>query len=115
MSRRKTNNHPDRGEATRPAEIPMTDLGWTPDGEPPPEMEAVDRHAAGTPGGGAALGGLAGSTVGHGDPEEADLEGALGSAARDGGEAEDDGPQGGPHSGAVGGTPAGKRSRGRDH
>ena len=38
-----------------------------------------DRHAQGTPAGGTAFGGLAGSNVDAGDPDNADLEGALGS------------------------------------
>ena len=38
-----------------------------------------DRHAAGTPGGGTAAGGLAGTNRGTGDPANADLEGAMGS------------------------------------
>lgn len=37
-----------------------------------------DSHAAGTPGGGDALGGLAGSNVGRGDPQIANLEDAMG-------------------------------------
>lgn len=38
-----------------------------------------DPHAAGTPGGGTSVGGLAGSTIGDGDPDDANLEDALGS------------------------------------
>jgi len=83
------------------------------------ESKPRDSHAAGTPGGGSAVGGLAGTTVGAGDPENAPLEDAMGSsefdveAAADGGndrmEAE---AYSGPAGGAVGGTPANKRSRG---
>ena len=40
-----------------------------------------DSHAAGTPGGGDALGGLAGSNVGRGDPQVADIEDAMGDGA----------------------------------
>lgn len=42
-----------------------------------------DVHAAGTPGGGTAVGGLAGTTVGSGGPDGADLEEAMGSGAFD--------------------------------
>jgi len=39
----------------------------------------ADSHAAGTPGGGSAIGGLAGTTVGAGDPDHHNLENAMGS------------------------------------
>lgn len=74
-----------------------------------------DRHAAGTPGGGSAVGGLAGTNLGSGDPNDADLESAMGSSTYDvnieegGGNTE---AYSGPSGGAVGGTPAGKRSVG---
>jgi RNA polymerase-binding transcription factor DksA len=74
---------------------------------------AGDSHAAGTPGGGSAVGGLAGSNAGYGDPDIEDLEEAMGSglfdrrAPRD--EPEDT-PKAGRSGGAVGGTPAGKRT-----
>lgn len=80
--------------------------------EPPSDLG--DPHAAGTPGGGTAVGGLAGTNVGHGEPENADLERAFGSS---GGDDEEDAEElntayGGPAGGAVGGTPAGKRNVG---
>ncbi|MFO0965818.1 MAG: TraR/DksA C4-type zinc finger protein [Gemmataceae bacterium] len=77
---------------------------------------AGDIHAAGEPGGGSAIGGLAGTTVGEGDPADANLRDAMGSGAFDVtlGQGAEDGEEGygGPSGGAVGGTPAGKRARG---
>ena len=56
MSKRNSN----RKEGNPPVEIPMTDLGWSEDGEEKEVGEEyVDIHAAGTPGGGTASGGLA--------------------------------------------------------
>jgi hypothetical protein len=103
----------------RPREINMTDLG-VPDpnedmDEEERERQQQDIHAAGTPGGGAAAGGLAGTNVGDGDPDNADLEDALGSGVADQTEYEkhEDGvPYSGPSGGAVGGTPAGGRASG---
>jgi RNA polymerase-binding transcription factor DksA len=76
-----------------------------------------DKHAAGTPGGGAAYGGLAGTNIGGGSPSDADLENEMGggrSSQEDPGEEEEDVPEAfsGPSGGAVGGTPANKRARG---
>ncbi len=96
-----------------PVEIPMTDLGWNEEGQP--EIERSDRHAAGTPGGGAASGGLAGTNIGSGDPDDAELEleAEMGSGTTE----PDEGggpPYSGPSGGAVGGTPAeGRASGGR--
>ena len=42
-----------------------------------------DIHAAGTAGGGTAEGGLAGTNIGEGDPDNADLEDAMGSGTHD--------------------------------
>jgi hypothetical protein len=42
-----------------------------------------DVHAAGTAGGGTAVGGLAGTNTGSGDPANADLEAAMGSGTYD--------------------------------
>ncbi len=42
-----------------------------------------DEHAVGTAGGGDSLGGLAGSNLGHGDPQIADLEDAMGNGRFD--------------------------------
>jgi RNA polymerase-binding transcription factor DksA len=74
-----------------------------------------DVHAAGTAGGGAADGGLAGTNIGEGDPNNADLEGAMGSGNHDVAieeDGEDTVPYSGPSGGAVGGKPAGKRAVG---
>ena len=85
-------------------------------------MDARDRpvvdpdiYAAGTAGGGTAVGGLAGSNEGHGDPRVSELQDASGSGNFDLDEdrADEDAPTSGPSGGAVGGTPARKRSTGR--
>lgn len=85
-------------------EIPMP-------GDGPPASDLGDRHAIGTPGGGTEVGGLGGTNIGDGSPENADLERVDGS-----GIPEDDkpteGPYGGVSGGAVGGTPAERRSTG---
>src|SRR5947209_6237877 len=113
MSKRGSKRQGD-DTASRPVEIPMTDLGWSEEGEER-EQETGDRHAAGTPGGGTALGGLAGTNVGDGDPADVDLEDALGSGLSDSaGEDEGGPPWSGRSGGAVGGTPAEKRARGGD-
>jgi RNA polymerase-binding transcription factor DksA len=50
----------------------------------PPQTDAdEDVHAVGTPGGGTAVGGLAGTNIGDGDPYNADLEEAMGSSEFD--------------------------------
>lgn len=76
---------------------------------------ARDVGAAGTPGGGLASGGLAGTNIGDGSPDDADLEDAMTGGRRDnsGDNDETDEPQSGRSGGAVGGTPAGKRTRGK--
>jgi RNA polymerase-binding transcription factor DksA len=74
-----------------------------------------DVHASGTAGGGTAEGGLAGTNVAEGNPDNADLEGAMGSGNHDVAIEEDDEdgvPYSGPAGGAVGGTPVGKRAVG---
>lgn len=75
-----------------------------------------DLHAAGTPGGGTAVGGLAGTNAGGGDPGDEALEEAMGSGnfdvAADAEEAGSDEGYAGPSGGVVGGTPANKRSPG---
>ena len=83
------------------------------DSDLPLPVARVKDGAAGTPGGGAAGGGLAGANFGHGDPLEGEIEAEMQS-----GRPEEDEPigvfsdfAGGPTGGAVGGTPAGKRSR----
>lgn len=75
-----------------------------------------DVHAAGTPGGGTASGGLAGTNVGSGAPQVANLEEAMARGDADAPVDTDEEPEpgafAGPSGGAVGGTPANKRSRG---
>jgi hypothetical protein len=99
-----------------PREIPMTDLEYAGEITPDPREEDADVHAAGTPGGGTAHGGLAGTNFGDGSPDDVDLESAMGSGIHDnGGEEEAEEEQGGfagPSGGAVGGTPANRRARG---
>jgi RNA polymerase-binding transcription factor DksA len=77
-------------------------------------LVANDEHAVGEPGGGAALGGLAGSNTGDGSPELADLQDAAGSGEFDVEDARDSeqhqAPRSGRSGGAVGGTPARKRA-----
>ena len=73
-----------RKQKTTPAEINVTDL----DKQDNPDRRRESQHredifAAGTPGGGAAAGGLAGTNVGDGDPDNADLENAMGSGTFD--------------------------------
>lgn len=97
-----------------------------PPGKPGGPVEArmaSDRHAAGSPGGGSAIGGLAGTNIGIGDPEESDLEDAMAGGVFD---AEIETEQieeqrmteqttegyAGHAGGAVGGTPANKRATG---
>jgi hypothetical protein len=80
-------------------------------GERPDPVPAGD-EAVGTPGGGTEVGGLAGTNIGDGSPDNADLEKAMASGDR-GPDSEDGGPPYAGHAGgAVGGTPAGKRSSG---
>jgi len=71
-----------------------------------------DVGAVGTPGGGLAAGGLAGTNAPDGAPDEP-LEEAMAYGFDDtaGQEQQPDEPQSGRHGGAVGGTPAGKRVR----
>lgn len=79
----------------------------------PPGSGAGDRHAAGEPGGGSAVGGLAGTNIDDGSPDNADIEAAGGSSDFDRAlDANDEEAYTGIGGGAVGGTPAGKRARG---
>ena len=81
--------------------------------ESPRRPVTGDIHAAGTAGGGTALGGLAGTNIGHGDPAVHELQDAMGSGNHDAIEArgDDEVPKSGRAGGAVGGTPARKRSK----
>lgn len=115
----KRNRKTKKPHEDRPLEIPMTDLDQDFDGEEQSDgSKAGDRYAAGTPGGGTASGGLAGTNVGDGSPENVNLENAMGSGIHDTAEESDEGdlPYAGRTGGAIGGTPArgrAKRGRGR--
>jgi RNA polymerase-binding transcription factor DksA len=99
-----TPGHESANQTGSPVRIPGYALGTAP----------ADTHAAGTPGGGTGLGGLAGTNAGDGDPSGAGLERAMGSSDFDvADEADEEGEAySGPSGGAVGGTPANKRARG---
>jgi RNA polymerase-binding transcription factor DksA len=72
-----------------------------------------DIYAAGTAGGGTAVGGLAGTNEGHGDPNVSEVQDATGSGNFDidDDRHDPDTPRSGPAGGAVGGTPARKRAK----
>ncbi|HEV3023553.1 MAG TPA: hypothetical protein VGX76_13860 [Pirellulales bacterium] len=80
----------------------------------PPGSATGGIHAAGAPLGGGASGGVAGRNYGHGEPQDAEIEDALGSSLEDtpGDDREGGPPYAGPSGGAVGGTPAEKRAKG---
>jgi DnaK suppressor protein len=80
---------------------------------PNPKIPYGDVHAAGTAGGGTAVGGLAGSNEGNGDPVVAEVDEATGSGNFDFDDdrVDDHTPQSGFRGGAVGGTPARKRAK----
>jgi hypothetical protein len=72
-----------------------------------------DIHAAGSTGGGTAIGGLAGTNLGDGSIENADIDAAAGSGKFDSDlDADQEPAYSGISGGAVGGTPAGKRASG---
>src|SRR5579859_2524068 len=103
-------------EALRPGPAVNLNVG-RPDGPAPPnggDKRVRDRHAAGSAGGGTAVGGLAGRNSGEGSPEDRELDEATASGRFDAEEAsdEDTAPGSGRSGGSVGGTPAGKRARG---
>lgn len=104
-------DHPDFG-----GEEPVSFSGRTSDAD---KDDQPDIHAAGTAGGGTAIGGLAGTNIGRGNPRGGDLERATGSGefdVDDGVKARDISPASGRAGGAIGGTPAGKRTSGnKDH
>jgi RNA polymerase-binding transcription factor DksA len=98
------------GENANPAGSPNRIVGRDVGGAPD------DVHAVGTPGGGTATGGLAGTNVGRGDVDDVPLEAAAGSGREDqipdtDGEDQPEAVSGS-GGGAVGGTPANKRARG---
>jgi RNA polymerase-binding transcription factor DksA len=82
----------------------------------PESAEEEDPHAVGTPGGGTAVGGLAGTNIGDGEPDDELLDYAMGSSefdvVEDADEPGKDDAYAGPSGGAVGGTPANKRAVG---
>ena len=87
----------------RPDELPPNHRGA-------PGSAAGDRHAAGAPAGGSAVGGLAGVNVGDGDPENVDIDAAGGGGNFDRDlEIDEESAYAGRSGGAVGGTPANKR------
>jgi hypothetical protein len=100
---------------TEPTRRPRL-AGQRPDELLPGQNSGVrgDNGAVGTPGGGLAAGGLAGTNSPDGEPDE-DLEDAMAWGFEDqaGDEQQRDEPQAGRSGGAVGGTPAGKRAKPR--
>lgn len=80
---------------------------------PTSKVKRGDVYAAGTAGGGTAVGGLAGSNEGNGDPAVAEVDDATGSGNFDidDDRVDDHTPQSGFRGGAVGGTPARKRAK----
>jgi len=92
-------------------EIPTPDIEL----DPAQRTGGPDIHAVGTAGGGTAVGGLAGTNIGEGEPDEANLEAAAASSEFDveiEGEDDDATAYSGPAGGAVGGTPANRRAVG---
>ena len=90
----------------RPDELPPNHRGA-------PGSAAGDPHAAGAPAGGSAVGGLGGVNVGDGDPANADIDAAGGGGNFDRDlEIDDESAYAGRSGGAVGGTPANKRTVG---
>jgi RNA polymerase-binding transcription factor DksA len=90
--------------------------------QPSPLTDAIERrrgatenHAAGEAGGGTAVGGLAGSNAGHGDPSVSELQDAAANSGFDLADGRDvmhrEAPSSGRSGGAVGGTPARKRAK----
>lgn len=108
-AKEKLVEHPDLREG---GPVAFTDF----EGRTRPRADEQDIHAAGTTGGGSAIGGLAGTNVGRGDPVGSDLEMSMGSGYFDIREKDEDEiiAFSGRAGGAVGGTPAGKRVRPRN-
>jgi RNA polymerase-binding transcription factor DksA len=96
--------HQSNNETGTPQRVPGRNLGGV----------VNDPHAAGTPGGGTEVGGLAGTNIGAGEPSNANLEEAMGGGEREAPVIANsiDMPEAvsGSSGGAVGGTPANKRS-----
>jgi len=112
MTKKRAGKRKKRFEQTMPSEILMTDLEHLKEGEWRSRGVGEDSHAAGTPGGGSEYGGLAGTNVGDGSPENVDLDDVLGPGDHDFEAEEELTGYAGPSGGAVGGTPANMRSAG---
>lgn len=85
------------------------------DNASPRGQDHEDVHAAGTAGGGTAVGGLAGTNIGEGDPDDGNLEDAMGSGNYDqtlDDDHVDTSSYSGPSGGAVGGSVADRRVSG---
>jgi hypothetical protein len=111
MARKKPNAKPPqpRSQPIPPgATQKASDRTSRPGGPPPSPLG--DPHAAGTPGGGTEVGGLGGTNIDEGSPRNADLEEAMGSGTQEPEAEQASRGYGGPSGGAVGGTPAGKRT-----
>jgi hypothetical protein len=78
----------------------------------PPDRTPSGEEAAGMPGGGTEVGGLAGTNIDDGDPVFTNLDRAMGSDARGEDSEEGDPPYAGHAGGAVGGSPAQRRASG---
>ena len=99
---------------SRTSEAPLSAISSQPIDADDVDEYLDDVHAAGTAGGGTAVGGLAGTNIGHGDPSIADLQDATGSSGFDREDARDEsGPV--PHSSrngsAISRSPKNKRNR----
>lgn len=110
MAKRKTSRDEDSpaeiSARHRPDEVPPNQRG-------PAGSAGGDIHAAGSPLGGSAIGGLGGTNFGDGDPDNADIDAAAGSGSFDRQFDADEEPGYSGHAGgAVGGTPANKRASG---
>lgn len=90
----------------RPDEVPPNRRG-------PAGSAGGDIHAAGSPLGGSAVGGLGGTNFGDGDPDNADIDAANGSGNFERQlDADEEPAYAGRAGGAVGGSPANKRVSG---
>jgi hypothetical protein len=75
---------PRKQRSSPPEEINVSDLDVHHNADRRKEsLHEEDIFAAGTPGGGAAAGGLGGTNIGDGDPDNADLDNAMGSGKLD--------------------------------
>ena len=113
MARRKKPGN-EKVEATReqvPAGATRKALDNDRPYDDPGDTMRGDEDAAGTPMGGTEVGGLGGTNIGAGDPDNANLERSMGSDV-DRDNEETSPPYAGPSGGAVGGTPAQGRSSG---